>query len=304
MNAVVAKEVNQSGVYIGIDLGGTQLRVAAIDENGHILENIKMLTNRSRGYQAVIDDMITASLSLKKQYAVSAVGVIAPGPLDARNGVIHAQPTLPDWDAVPLKAMLEEGLGLPVSVENDANGAALGEALLGAGKGFDSVFYITVSTGVGGGFVYKNQLISGAHNCAGEISNMIITNEGPTDTELNTGALESLASGTALIEQASRLGVDGPAELLKMKEQRNKFVDHLSSGIANIIHTVDPDIIVIGGGVTNSAELYWQELKEAVNGKVYNYLRDKTLFSLAALDGNAGIIGAALLAQSAVLSKA
>lgn len=286
-----------SDIFIGIDLGGTQLRVAAITGEGVILEQRKMLTDSARGYRAIVADMQRACLSLMQAHRVAGIGVIAPGPLDAVNGVVHAQPTLPDWDAVPLKAMLETEFKVPVRLENDANGAALGEALLGAGRGYASVFYITVSTGVGGGFVYKRQLISGAHNCAGEIANMIISEEGPDGDGLNRGALESLTSGTALGRQARAWGLTDAAELLTRAELRTRFVAHLSSGIANVIHTLNPDIIVMGGGVMNSQALFWDELQRQTDEKLYPYLRGKTRFALAALDGNAGIVGAALLAR-------
>lgn len=286
-----------SDIFIGIDLGGTQLRVAAITGQGVILEQIKMLTDSGRGYRSIVADMQRACRRLTLAYRVAAIGVIAPGPLDAVNGVIHAQPTLPDWDEVPLRSMLEAEFDLPVQLENDANGAALGEALLGAGRGHTSVFYITVSTGVGGGFIYKQQLISGAHNCAGEIANMIISDEGPCTGELNKGALESLASGTALGQQARAWGLVDAAELLTLAEPRARFVASLSTGIANVIHILNPDIIVMGGGVMNSQALFWDELQRRTDEKLYPYLRGKTRFALAALDGNAGIVGAALLAQ-------
>lgn len=289
--------MQESDIVIGIDLGGTQLRVAAINGQGVVLEQLKMQTNSPRGYQAIVVDILRACRGLMKTYRIAGIGLIAPGPLDAVNGVIYAQPTLPDWDAIPIKAMLEEELGLPVRVENDANGAALGEALCGAGKGYASVFYITVSTGVGGGFVYKRQLISGAHNCAGEIANMIISENGSSGDGLNQGALESLTSGTALGRQARAWGLTDAAELLTWAEPRTRFVAHLSSGVANVIHTLNPDIIVMGGGVMNSQSLFWDELQRQTDEKLYPYLRGKTRFALAALDGNAGIVGAALLAR-------
>lgn len=290
-----------SEIVIGIDLGGTQLRVAAINCQGVIVEQIKMLTAAERGHQAIITDIRRACLRLMVTHSVAGIGIVAPGPLDADNGVIYAQPTLPDWDAVPIKHQLETELGLPVVVENDANGAALGEALLGAGAGRRSVFYITVSTGVGGGFVHKGELISGAHNCAGEIANMIITDYGAEDGNLNRGALESLASGTALGRQAQELGVVGSAaELLMLEEPRLSFIDHLSTGVANVIHTLDPELIVFGGGVMNSKDLFWEQLIVQVNQKLYPYLRNKIDFAPAALEGNAGILGAAVLIRQSL----
>ncbi|MOA26986.1 D-allose kinase [compost metagenome] len=126
---------------------------------------------------------------------------------------------------------------------------------------------------------------------------MIISEEGPHGDGLNRGALESLTSGTALGQQARAWGLADAAALLTQTEPRARFVANLSTGIANVIHTLNPDIIVMGGGVMNSQALFWDELQRQTDEKLYPYLRGKTRFALAALDGNAGILGAALLAQ-------
>lgn len=289
-------DICKESVRLGIDLGGTQLRVAAIDKDGVIKKQIKCLTANHNGVDFVLANMISLCKALQAEFHVSAIGVAAPGPLDAAQGIIQSPPNLQGWDSIHLRSHLESAFNCPVAVENDANAAALGEAIYGAGQGIDSVFYITISTGIGGGFVYHGQLVGGANSCAGEIGNMIIDiDPGMSNPALNVGALENLASGTALTQRAHMLGFTNASTLLKQPEERCRFVNYLATGIANIIHTLDPHQIILGGGVTASADLYWDELLQAINKRVYPQLRNKTVFSLAKLGGNAGVIGAAAL---------
>lgn len=128
--------------------------------------------------------------SLQSYPHAKAISIGAPGPLDAKKGIILGPPNLPGWDCVPLKDIIEKRTKLPVMVDNDANAAALAEAHFGAGANYESIFYITASTRVGGGFVYNKQVIKGANSCAGEIGNMIITNASPAHPVLNKGSLE------------------------------------------------------------------------------------------------------------------
>ncbi|MDQ0243684.1 glucokinase [Bacillus fengqiuensis] len=295
----------EQNIWIGIDLGGTNIRVAAIDQNGTILEEVQQLTNVEQGPDAIINSMIDMTTHLQSYPQAKAIGIGAPGPLDAKKGIILSPPTLPGWDDVPLKDIFEQRTKLPVVVDNDANAAALAEAHFGAGVGYESVFYITVSTGVGGGFVYNKQVIKGANSCAGEIGNMIITNTSPVHPVLNQGSLELLASGTAL-QQAGRekLNLTSHAgEVFELAANGNdtaqalieQFINHLAIGIANIIHTVDPDIIVLGGGVMKSQDHFMTELREEVKSYVYPQLRESVRIEPALLGTKAGIIGAAML---------
>ncbi|MFC3884696.1 ROK family protein [Bacillus songklensis] len=249
--------------------------------------------------------MIKMTQRLQTYSKAKAIGIGAPGPLDAKKGIILGPPNLPGWDYVPLKDIMEQRIALPVVVDNDANAAALAEAHFGAGAGYESVFYITVSTGVGGGFVYNKQVIKGANSCAGEIGNMIITNTGPSHPVLNKGSLELLASGTALQRAGKQqLNLQGDAgELFRLaqngdptaKDIIEEFINYLAIGIANVIHTVDPDIIVLGGGVMKSKDSFMTELREKVKDCVYPQLRQSVRIEPALLGTKAGIVGAAML---------
>lgn len=281
-------------LHIGIDLGGTHTRVAAINQH-HVVKQYRFLTEAAAGPDYTINHLRQAIQKLLEEFEVERIGIAAPGPLDAATGRLLSPPNLPGWDDVHLVRPLEEFFNIPVSLENDANAAALGEALFGAGQDYASIYYMTVSTGIGGGYVYQKTLIRGAHGYAGEIGNTIIDASGPEHPVLNKGSLEGLASGTALQTRADSLNERSVATLLRNPLERLRFVNHLATGIANIIHTLDPEAVIIGGGVTASADLFWEELLQAVNARLYPTLRQKTIIRLAALEGNAGVIGAAHL---------
>lgn len=292
---------------IGIDLGGTNLRIGLFNEQGEIVEEYSRATEAEKGPEFAVNNMQEVINRLKQQYEIKAVGIGSPGPLDPYEGVIIEPPNLTGWVDVPLVKMLEEKTGIPVKLENDANAAALAEATLGAGKGAKSVFYVTVSTGVGGGYVNNGELISGAQGNCGEIGNMIV-NPSPDAYQgpgLNKGALEGLASGTAIGRIGKeRLGIKNGAQgVFELASQGDKAaqdildeaINYLAIGLANIVHTVNPEVIVIGGGVMKSKDLILQPLIEKTRNYLYPSLRDSLIIKPALLDQKAGLIGAGLL---------
>lgn len=294
---------------IGIDLGGTNLRIALFNEKGEIISEQSRPTEAEKGPEYAIHNMAEAINELKSQYHIKAVGIGSPGPLLPSTGVIIEPPNLPGWVNVPIVDMLEEKTGLPVSLENDANAAALAEATLGAGKGAGSVFFITVSTGIGGGYVLNGQLVSGAQGNCGEIGNMIV-NPSPDAYQgpgLNKGALEGLASGTAIGRIGKeRLNISNGAQgVFQLAEQGNEHaqeivdeaINYLAIGLANIIHTVNPEVIIIGGGVMKSKDLILEPLIEKTREYVYPSLKESLVIKPAVLDQKAGLVGAGLLAQ-------
>lgn len=281
---------------IGIDLGGTNTRIAVVSTDGRVEKQYKLKTQPDLELATLLNQIALAVERFGLEYDLTHVGIVAPGPLDLKRGAFLTPPNLPNWHHQAIVEPLRTLLRLPVTLENDANAAALAEAKFGAGRHVDSVFYVTVSTGIGGGFVHKQNLISGAHGSAGEVGNMIIRKDGPTHPTLNVGALETHASGTALQKRAQHKGMTDSMTLLSDETERNTFVDDLATGLANIIHTVDPDVIVLGGGVTASAPLYWNQLQDAVAMRVYPHLRGATPLVLQQLYGDAGVIGAAFLA--------
>ncbi|HZH58892.1 MAG TPA: ROK family protein [Metabacillus sp.] len=292
---------------IGIDLGGTNLRIGLFNEKGEIINEQSRATEAEKGPEYTITNMAKAINDLKSNYDIKAVGIGSPGPLFPNTGLIIEPPNLPGWVNVPIVRMLEEKTGLPVKLENDANAAALAEATLGAGKGASSVYYITISTGIGGGYVLNGQLVSGAQGNCGEIGNMIV-NPSPDAYQgpgLNKGALEGVASGTAIGRIGKeRLnitnGAQGVFQLVEKGNQQaqeilDEAINYLAIGLANIIHTVNPEVIVIGGGVMKSKDLILKPLIEKTREYVYPCLKDTLVIKPAVLDQKAGLVGAGLL---------
>ncbi|MFD2215057.1 ROK family protein [Metabacillus endolithicus] len=292
---------------IGIDLGGTNLRIGVFNEQGEIINEQSQPTEAAKGPQYVINQMAEIINQLKATYKIKAIGIGSPGPLNPHDGIIIEPPNLPGWVNIPIVQLLEEKISLPVKLENDANAAALAEATLGAGKGASSVFFITVSTGIGGGYVLNGELVSGAQGSCGEIGNMIV-NPSPDAYHgpgLNKGALEGLASGTAIGRIGKeRLNITNGAQgVFHLAEQGNKeaqaildeAINYLAIGLANIVHTVNPEIIVIGGGVMKSKHLIVEPLIEKTKGYLYPSLKEDFVLKPALLDQKAGLIGAGLL---------
>ncbi|MCM3163765.1 ROK family protein [Metabacillus litoralis] len=292
---------------IGIDLGGTNLRIGVFNEQGEIINEQSQATEAAKGPEYVINQMAEIINELKSTYKIKAVGIGSPGPLNPHDGIIIEPPNLPGWVNIPIVQLLEEKTSLPVKLENDANAAALAEATLGAGKGASSVFFITVSTGIGGGYVLNGELISGAQGSCGEIGNMIVnpSSDAYRGPGLNKGALEGLASGTAI----GRIGKErlnittGAQGVSQLAEQGNKeaqaildeAINYLAIGLANIVHTVNPEIIVIGGGVMKSKDLILEPLINKTKEYVFPSLKETLIIKPALLDQKAGLIGAGLL---------
>jgi glucokinase len=292
---------------VGIDLGGTHYRVALINQEGEVLRQLNGETEAEKGPDYIIGRLIAGTEEVMAENSITGIGIGAPGPLDPVNGVILSPPNLPGWEEIQLKAIFQNHFQVPVSVNNDANAAAVAEALVGSGKGYASVFYITVSTGIGGGFVVDGKIHNGASGYAGEIGNMIVRPNGYKHASLNPGALEGYASGTAIGRIAKeRLGITGGAgEVFKLAETGENLaltiieeaVDYLAIGIANIVHTINPEIFVIGGGVMKSSELFFPILEKKVKGYLYSGLVQTLKIVPASLGGETGVIGAALLLE-------
>ncbi|TYS69820.1 ROK family protein [Sutcliffiella horikoshii] len=292
------------GLRIGVDLGGTNLRVALVKEDGKIVRDMERKTEVAKGPQYIIDKMIDMIREMKGDEVIKGVGVGCPGPLDPKTGVIYNPPNLPGWNNIPLANILEKSLYEHVKIDNDANAAALAEAKFGAGVGAESVYYITVSTGVGGGFVLDGKVFQGAAGYAGEIGNMIILPGGPTHNSLNAGALESLASGTAIGLSGQKGGMSGGAEeVIHLASLGNptaqtildNAINYLAIGIANLVHSVNPSIFVLGGGVMKSERQLLEPIKEKVKNYVYPRLKETINIVPASLGPKAGVIGSAFL---------
>ena len=236
--------------YIGIDIGGTNLRAALFDEDFTLIDKFKVGNEVEKGPEYNLNKLV---IGVKERWSykdIVAVGVGCPGPLDIKKGKILVAPNLRSWEYFDVKEYFERELNLPVKVNNDANVAALSEAIIGAGKGCESVYYITLSTGVGGGFIYKGEIVSGFNSIAAEIGNMIINGDKYKHSNMNLGGFEGQCSGNNIARIASsKLGNKLTAKEVfdGAKEDNSVFNDiirdwviNVSKAIANIIVTESP----------------------------------------------------------------
>lgn len=290
---------------IGIDLGGTNLRVGIVDSNGYVIAEEKFPTNPEKGYDHSINNIILA-LEKFDIADIDTVGIGAPGPLNAREGILLESPNLPSWKNVNIVNILEDRLNKRVFLENDANVASLAEAIYGAGKDYDNVCYITLSTGVGGGIVIDKKLISGAYGIAAEIGNIILDPSGIKHSNMNKGCFESFCSGGAILKSAIRKGscAKSTMEVFELYnrgdsiaiESINEFFNYLGMGISNIIHVINPNIFVLGGGVTKSLVQYnlMDNVYDCIQQYQFDSTKNKVVVRSAELD-DCGLVGAAIL---------
>lgn len=287
---------------IGIDIGGTSIRAALVEKNGSIIQFEKTETPDTPAEGLKI---ISAFISSWLKEVNGPVGIAVPGPLHTKTGTILDPPNLPGWHGFALKQEFEKYMQVDCIVENDANAAAAAEYTAGAGMHADSMVYVTISTGVGAGIIAGGHLLSGAIGNGGEVGNMIIAEDGPRQQGLNPGAWESLASGTALGQLVKeKLQLDGGAPALFSALERNvagaedvfkQWIEYTARGLANLMHTVDPELIVLGGGVMQAADKILPPLREAVKGKVYQSAAEHVKLKHAELGVYTGVIGAARL---------
>lgn len=290
--------------YIGIDIGGTNLRAAVLDENYRLLNKFKIENEVEKGPEYNIDKLIVGIIKRGWDKKVTSIGVGCPGPLDIKTGTILVTPNLRKWDDFKLKKYLEDKFKLPVVVNNDANVAGYSEAMIGAGKGAESVYYMTLSTGVGGGFIYKGEIVSGFNSVTAEIGNMIINEDTYKHSNMNYGGLEGQCSGVGISRIASDiLGKELTTKDVfegakngdkQLQQVLSNWVINVAKAIANIIVTVDPQVIVLGGSVIINNPSYLRDIQEEVKKRVYDGVNVN--IKLVEIGDDTGLIGAGILA--------
>ena len=304
---------------LAVDLGGTELRVGIVDRAGTILAERQVRTAATAGPAAVLGQMLAVCAEVRAAAGIGPLagcGIAAPGPLDLDRGVSLAPPTLHGWRDVPLRDLLQQGLGLPVWLENDANAGALGELRFGAGRGLRHLVYVTVSTGIGGGVIVDGRVLHGRGGLAAEIGHMTIRAESPACSCGNRGCWEALASGTALDRRAAALVASGAPTLMTAPATARTALaaaqagDHaalgllddeaalLGEGIANLLHLYAPEMVVIGGGVSACLPLMRARLEATMRARAMPPYRDVAVTG-AELGRHAGLIGAASVVFSA-----
>ncbi|ARM71718.1 putative sugar kinase [Listeria monocytogenes] len=286
---------------MGIDIGATNMRVGLFNTANKLVAREQMKTEANLGTKQALEKLIKMIRLVDPDNVAKGIGIGAPGPLDVSAGVLLDAPNLPGWHGFPIRDMLAQQMDKPVFLMNDAKVAALAEAEIGAGSGYSSVQYITVSTGVGGGFVYNGELFSGSHQHASEVGNMIV------NVSHGKRTLEDICSGTALLRESQRLfGEDKTAGDLfaqykaghqEAKQVIDKWLVHLGAALTSIIQVLDPEIFVLGGAVILNHPWLVQKLAPVVEAQVYTTMKDKIQFHVAHLGDDAGLYGAAMLVK-------
>lgn len=329
----MAKERNKPYI-IGVDLGGTKILTVVATEEGEILLRKKEETPALEGPVVVLNQIEEDIREVIRVQGIEfdeiqAVGVCAAGFYNHREKVMVKSPNLIGWKQIPLAHGLEERIGLPVVVENDANAAAYGEYRLGAGRGKTHVVYITVSTGIGGGIIADGEIFHGSQGYAGEIGHVSLDLHGPLCNCGNRGCLEALSSGTAIARQAAEVLASGrPSRMMEIaameghrqvtarhvftaaelgdeaaREIVDRAIEYLGAGLAGMATLLDPEIFVIGGGVSLSGDSFFQPLREVFCRRAVGPVSENVEIVPSGLGDEAGIAGAVLLAAEEIARK-
>ncbi|MDI6731846.1 MAG: ROK family protein [Candidatus Margulisbacteria bacterium] len=288
-------------MIIGIDLGGTKIAGILTSPSGNIIMDVQIPTEARKGKQQVLKNIIKAIHMLinSRKASIRAIGIGAPGPILYENGIVIDAPNLPGWKRVNLKQILEKKFLVPVFVDNDANCAALAEARFGAGKNARHFIYLTVSTGVGGGIIIDRKLYRGITGSAGEFGHMLVDPNGPLCGCGKHGCLEAIASGSAL---RKRTGLDALALELaarqgdkEAKKAISEMAHFIAIGVANLVNIFNPELVVIGGGLSNMRELLLTPIKDEYKKYALALPARSVKIVRAKLGSKAGVLGAAAL---------
>jgi len=323
----VDKKSLEKKYSIGVDLGGTNIVCAIVNYQGKIINRLKVPTLAERGKEATIkkiietihENIVQSNIALDD---IIGIGIGAPGPLDVKRGIINFAPNLPGWRDVPLKKILEVEFSMKVVLENDANAAAWGERCFGIGRGVDNLVCFTLGTGIGGGIIIDSKIYHGSNYGAAELGHMTVNKDGPRCNCGNYGCLEAYSSATGIknrIKSRIKEGIksdflnfDSDDELLDSIRLKSIFetarkgdkltkdiveeaISYLGIAIANITNILNPEMVVLVGGITNEGDKLLIPLKEEVKKRAF-YSNYKSLkIVIGELGGNAGVLGAAAL---------
>ncbi len=306
---------------VGVDLGGTWLRVAAADRRGGIRHRLRQPTRAERGPAAVMEDLLAGVQSAAHgagldPRALDAVVVGIPGPIDLAHGVVRSPPNLPGWRNVRLAEWLRRRLRVPTYLENDANLAAFGELRRGAGVGARNLIYVTISTGIGGGLILDGALFRGSTGTAGEVGHMIAVPNGPVCNCGRRGCLEAVASGTAIAKQAQRALARGARTRLRALRGAGRNLSAelvveaaragdrvaiailaeaggvLGRALGSLINLLNPELIILGGGVSQAGPLLTGPMRASLKQSSFPEPRAAARIVRARLGQDAGLVGA------------
>jgi glucokinase len=324
----------QPPLFVGIDVGGTNIKLGLVDDASQTVAHSSISTEAKLGAE---DGCRRIAQSVRELVAdagvragdVARAGLVTPGPIDVPRGLILRPGNIPGWWDFPIRERASHHLAMPVTFNNDANAAAYGEFWRGAGAQFQSMILLTLGTGVGGGIIIGDMLIDGIHNCGGECGHILVDprDEAPRDSLGKSGSLESYCNASALVNrvrtaleagQSSTLAANqhtpekiSPRLIAQAAENGDALARRaimetahwLAIGIVSLVHTIDPDAVVLGGAMNFGGPAnrlgreFLQHIRDEVRPRLLEPLRDAVKIEFAALGGDAGYIGAAGLAR-------
>ena len=314
--------------YVGIDLGGTNIAAGIVDENGSIIKKGSVPTGKGRKPDDIIYDMCILVRGLIKETGIGedeihSIGIGSPGTPDRENGVIIYNNNL-GFRNVPFCQEIQKFINVPVFLENDANCAAIAESVAGAAKDVEYAVVITIGTGIGGGVIINNKLYTGFNGAGGELGHVVLTIDGEACTCGRKGCWEAYSSATALISQTLTAAKEYPDSKINTligddlsnisaktafdaarlgDETAKRVIDHyiglMAEGLANMVNIFQPNLIVLGGGVSKEGENLLAPLREKMKGKTYCAEGvENTRLVVAKMGNDAGIVGAALISKA------
>ncbi|MBI5145211.1 MAG: ROK family protein [Candidatus Omnitrophica bacterium] len=300
---------------IAIDLGGTNLKVALIGRKYKILHKRVLSTKNFGRKDNLISAILEAINNIIRDKKISraeilGVGLGLPGPIDIKKGIVHLFPNIPGWREVNLKRILEKKLKLAVFLDNDANLMALAEARRGRAQGLSNVICITLGTGVGGGLIIQGELYRGASFAAGEIGHLPINEEGPSCNCGGRACLEAYIGNKKIEERARvlfkrRISLEELSRLAKKKNKKavqlwTETARHLGRALVGVVNLLNPDAIVIGGGVAGAGKILFDRIRKVILEEAMPVQARQVKIVKAALGNDAGLIGASLLVKEGV----
>lgn len=309
-----------------IDIGGTKISIALVQENGKVIEQIVFPNQKGKDamlsvnqIKIRIQDWIkTAKI---KKGDLLGIAAVFPGPVDTKKGIVPWSPNMQGWEGIPLGAILRKAFKTRVVMDNDANAAVLGEKYFGAGKKVAHLIYMTVSTGIGGGLIVNDQLVRGENYCGGEVGHMIIVPNGRVCGCGQKGCLEAYASGTAIAKVAMSLAKKYPSWAKKLRAESGKITAkdiklaalkgdkrsiqvlqeagfYLGIGLANLTNILNPGLIILGGGVISKQNAMWLAMKKSWKQHSWTHSQDCCQIIPTDLGASVGNLGAAALVLS------
>lgn len=309
--------------YLAVDFGGTQIRAARYGQDLDMEERTSSPTQAEKGREWVLRRIEEAVRRVwPSDGHVTAIGVAAPGPLYSESGLLLYAPNLPGWENVPLKERLEEMLGIPTFVGNDANLAALGEHRFGAGRGVDDLIYLTISTGIGGGIVVGGKLFEGGQGLGGEVGHIIVEADGPPCLCGSRGCLEALAAGPAIANAAREAIAEGRSSTLLdrvggdpdritarevnlaaqegdelSREMFERAGTYIGVALVSLMYLFNPSLFILGGSVTKAGDLLFEPIRRVIRDRAPEVYQQNTSIRRAGLGDDVGLAGAVAFAQ-------